>query len=307
VQFIQLQARWQAMRISVSAQLAKDWVKFSLVFLFLLMGLVLLLPTNYALGFLDLLGYALGFVLRLFIFVLQFVWLLLFFLIGLLLWPFRQSSGDAPTRFTPPQLEIEPPAYPEGLSPPWVEVLRSFFFWGVFLGVLVFAFVQYARQHEGVIAVVRGLAIYRWGHQFWRWLRKLFRGVNQRVSSAVTTGMARLRLIVEADRAGGPARLIHLGSLSPRRQIYFFFLAMLRRGREHGIPRKPWQTPYEYAATLKGELEEANEQIGDLTDSYVEARYSRHKVEVKHANLARWSWVRVRRALRSVGRKPDQS
>ena len=49
--------------------------------------------------------------------------------------------------------------------------------------------------------------------------------------------------------------------MDPRRQIYFYYLAMIRRGGEQGIPRQPSQTPSEYAAHLEKELPDAVQDI----------------------------------------------
>jgi hypothetical protein len=94
-----------------------------------------------------------------------------------------------------------------------------------------------------------------------------------------------------------PLRLVLPRSLDPRRQIYFYYLAMIRRGGEQGIPRKPSQTPAEYAAHLEQELPDARQDIDSITDAFIEARYSGREVDSQKANWVKEIWRRIRRAL----------
>jgi hypothetical protein len=51
-----------------------------------------------------------------------------------------------------------------------------------------------------------------------------------------------------------------LRKLSPRQQVQFYYLAMLRRGSEHGHARQPTQTPYEYARALENQIPEIDQR-----------------------------------------------
>ena len=75
-------------------------------------------------------------------------------------------------------------------------------------------------------------------------------------------------------------------------------MAMIRRGGEQGLPRKPSQTPSEYALTLEKKLPAAGEDIDAITEAFVEARYSRREVDAREADLVKATWERIRRALR---------
>jgi hypothetical protein len=90
---------------------------------------------------------------------------------------------------------------------------------------------------------------------------------------------------------------IRLRSLDPRRQVYFFYLAMVRRSAEQGLPREPSQTPSEYASALERALPAVGEDVDALTAAFVEARYSRQEVDAGRAKIARTTWGRIRRAL----------
>jgi len=101
--------------------------------------------------------------------------------------------------------------------------------------------------------------------------------------------------------------LLRLNTLDPRRQIYFFYLAMIRRGSEQGVERKPSQTPSEYAVKLESALPSVNEDVQAVTEAFVEARYSPRKINSEEANLVKAAWQRVRRALQILIKKPNKS
>jgi hypothetical protein len=100
--------------------------------------------------------------------------------------------------------------------------------------------------------------------------------------------------------------LIRPRALDPRRQIYYYYLAMVRRGGEQGIPRALSQTPLEYAARLEKAIPEEEEDIGSITDTFIEARYSRKEVDTEKANVVKELWGRIRRALQ-IKSKDGQS
>jgi hypothetical protein len=97
---------------------------------------------------------------------------------------------------------------------------------------------------------------------------------------------------------------VNIRRLPPREQVLFFYQAFLRRSGEHGLPRHPSQTPYEYSGSLKVGMQaleddpSAWEDLTSLTDRFVEARYSKHEITPSHASLARRAWEHIRRYLR---------
>jgi hypothetical protein len=94
-------------------------------------------------------------------------------------------------------------------------------------------------------------------------------------------------------------RYLSLRRLTPRQRVLFFFLAMIRRGEERGIPRKDSQTPYEYASKLEGMIPDANRDVSSLTNAFVEARYSKRSISHEKAGLVKRYWKRIRTAFRS--------
>jgi hypothetical protein len=295
-QFISLHTSWNLQRIPVNRSVAGRWALYSIIFLLLLAGVTSLLPTNYSLGLLDAVGTVLNAISWLLFSVVQIIMTIFMLIISL---PFLLLGKQPPAVAPPPTPEA--PKLPTGVvnpaAPfPWIELLKSLLFWGIFLGILTFSLSQYLRQHEEVLQAMRKMPGWAWLARFWDWLRGAFRTVRAGISDAVATGWERLqprrRLMPEL---GG---WINLRRLDPRQRVYFFYLALVRRSGETGLPRRQSQTPTEFAATLDSALPEAEPDIDGLTTAFIEARYTPRPVEAEKANVVREYWERIKRALR---------
>jgi hypothetical protein len=295
-QFISLHTSWNLQRIPVNRSVAGRWALYSIIFLLLLAGVTSLLPTNYSLGLLDAVGTVLNAISWLLFSVVQIIMTIFMLIISL---PFLLLGKQPPAVAPPPTPEA--PKLPIGVvnpaAPfPWIELLKSLLFWGIFLGILTFSLSQYLRQHEEVLQAMRKMPGWAWLARFWDWLRGAFRTVRAGISDAVATGWERLqprrRLMPEL---GG---WINLRRLDPRQRVYFFYLALVRRSGETGLPRRQSQTPTEFAATLDSALPEAEPDIDGLTTAFIEARYTPRPVEAEKANVVREYWERIKRALR---------
>jgi hypothetical protein len=106
------------------------------------------------------------------------------------------------------------------------------------------------------------------------------------------------RSLGRAEQAG--TRFFSLRRLSPRQRVLFYYLAMLRRTSEHGLPRQSHQTPNEYAQTLEQQLPEVDEDVNSITGYFNEARFSRHEITIQHAGQVQQFWRRIRDALHNA-------
>lgn len=296
-QFAILRARWSLDRIPISQKLASRWAAYSIAVLVGLAVMASLLPTGYSLNFLDTVGYVIGITLA----VLSFLLYLIATPIALLVsWALSLLGLSEMIRspVEPPPV-LPPSAATEAVTPvPWLELFKSLVFWIVLLGVIGVSFYHYLHQHPELAAALRQLPGWRWLSQRWRWLWQGLLGVRDQLAVTVEAGLRRLR----PPARNGPAirwGFISLRRLSPRERVLFFYQAMVRRGGERGIPRRPSQTPYEYANPLEQVAPEAGQDIAALTDAFVEARYSRHEITTGQAGRVRQSWERVRQALRA--------
>jgi hypothetical protein len=186
------------------------------------------------------------------------------------------------------------------------EILQSIVFW-IFLTLLIgYAFYQYIRQNEELLEKLRGFGLWRSLERLLDWVRTWTRGlgegVSSQVGSAVRAGLDRLRGL-RTKGAQIPFDFVNINRLTPRQRVLFFYLALVRRGADAGIPRHPDQTPYEYQQALDKyflQAEQAPEaaQLRTLTDSFLEARYSLHPISVEQAGLVKRIWARLRQVLK---------
>lgn len=293
-----LHTHWNQLRIPISSRnLARQWGVYSLFFLFTLAVIVSLLPAGDSLGFLSVIGTLLDFLMRVFFLIAQLILGLVLLLFSL---PFL-LFGKAPpftNRAVPPPLPAMPvePVFPTTSSALWM-LIRSIFLWGSLLVIVVFAVMQFVRQHESVLATLRKSRVTNWLILAWQWLYRNADKTRVNLSRALVDGWKNIVSRLEGKRILPRPGWISLRGLDPRRRIYFFYLAMIRRGGEQGLTRKPSQTPSEYAVTLEKALPSAADDIGSITNAFEEARYSRQEVDARKADRVKAAWERIRRAL----------
>jgi hypothetical protein len=302
-----LHTHWNRQRIPVySKNLTRQWGVYSLLFLLILRLIVGLLPAGDSIGFFSLVLMAFGFLFQLLLFLTQVVIGLILLLFSIPFLMFGKTPPAVPES-TPPPLPTLPtqPVLPPA-SNEILELIRSVFLWGVLIVVVLFALIQFFRLHGGILPALRRSRITNWLLLAWQWLYKSVEKTRADLSRLAAAGWQSMTSRLEGKRILPPVSLFRPRALDPRRQIYFYYLAMVRRGGEQGIPRQPSQTPSEYAASLDKALPSASEDIDSLTDAFVEARYSRHEIGAGKAELVKDLWRRIRHALqsRSKGKNP---
>ena len=192
----------------------------------------------------------------------------------------------------PPPLTPLPAATPW----PWLELLKSLLFWAVFIGVIVAALVIYLRQNQELLQGLIRLPRLRQWFGRWDWLRARLLRAAQRVA-AWPASLRRSAPVMPAS-ASAAWNFISLRRLSARERVQFYYLAFVRRGREHGWPRRPGQTPLEYEQMLSATLPESQPDVAALTASFNEARYSQHQISVGQVSLVQRAWEKIKHALR---------
>jgi hypothetical protein len=273
---------------------------YTLIILLLLGIIVSLLPAGDSLGFFSLLGALLHFLVSILLFIGQLIIALLILLFSLPFTlfgkglPLLQPSAPPPFPVLPPVTEI-----PQAGSNTLLPLLRSILLWGSLAVILVFGFLQFVRQHGGLRAALRNSRLRNWLTLALQWLYRSADQTRGTLSRAITNGWQALISRFEAKQFLPQAPWINIRALDPRRQIYFFFLAMVRRGAEQGIPRRPSQTPSEYATTLSKDLPAVEVDIDSITRAFAQARYSRHDISTGEASLVKAAWRRIRQAMQS--------
>ena len=299
---LSLQTQWKRQRIPISSNhLFRQWGMYSLIFLLLLAAFVSLLPSGESLGLFSLLQTLLGFLWNILFFIGQMLFFLIAVLISIPMSFFLRgdSSPSEPLPDIPPLPTM--PAESAAPAPPgelWM-LLRSILLWGSVVVIIVVALIQFVRQHGGLRAALRQSRFTNWLAMAWQWLYRNAGRTGASLTQAVSEGWQTLVSRLERRRILPPSRLLRLRALDPRRQVYYFYLAMVRRGGEEGVPRQPSQTPAEYAVRLERELPSAIEDIDSITTAFVEARYSGREIDLRKANAVKAAWRRIRQALRN--------
>jgi hypothetical protein len=292
-QFALLRTRWITQHLPVSPNLARNWIKYGLIFFIFLAVIVFFLPTNYSIGLLDTLKYALGYLFQAVSFIILLITLPITFCLSL--FSFTSKSNASPQSGGLSTL----PASPPGQSPAWWDFVRSLAFWIVFLGIIIFALRYYLMQNTALWNAIKKFRLFRWVSDLWRNLRGWLRGTNKQISALFNAGLKRIR----AQRASLPAspirRFFNLSRMNAREKIIFYYLNLIHLGGERGIERNPSQTPYNYQRVLSQSIPEIENELDGLTDTFIEARYSQHPIEEPHAAQAGSFWDRIKTVLRS--------
>ena len=135
------------------------------------------------------------------------------------------------------------------------------------------------------------------------WLREWWLRLTGRARRTRREWVARWRAARATPSPATPPiptrpRFFRLGALSPRDQVRYYYLALVRRAGERGVARQDNQTPLEYGRHLAEAWPEADDDLGALTDAFLEARYSPQPVKRTAAGAIRERWNRVKARLR---------
>jgi len=287
-QYTILNARWYLQNIPVAAPVAPRWLRYSVVLIVLAALVAGLLPTHYSFGLLDLINGLLRVVAGLLV-ILQFLLAIPF------LWIIYQVSRLLGLNAgAPPISGLPEMPSPIVASEPdlWFQMLKSLAFWTVFFFGSYFAIRHYLRQRSELLETVRQIPLIIWLRQFWARLKNRFQLVRRQARTLIRTRLDTLR---RRTRLPALPDLTPLFThLPPRQQILLTYQAMLRWSRDHALPRRPDQTPYEYAHLLQTTLPDSQNEIETLTALFMEARYTRHTVDTTQANEAHLAWQKLR-------------
>ncbi|MGD2155492.1 MAG: hypothetical protein PVG32_01365, partial [Anaerolineales bacterium] len=237
-----LSAEWNTRRITYNKNIPIKWALFSILFLVTISILVSFLPTNYSLDLMSSLSYLVGIVINFIIFLFGVVIFLSIYVFSLFGFLIRESPGD----FQPPTIpKFSPESTVVSGSPvPWLDVLKSLIFWTILLGIVYLSVKQYLKQHRDVVQLIRKIPIFKFIIDSWHWLLGLFRGINRQVNQFVDKNIQRLIQREALQTTLRTPKFLSFRGLSPREKVIFLFLAMIRRAKEGGVPRRASQTPY---------------------------------------------------------------
>lgn len=306
--YISLENAWWQDKLKIPVQIPRRWFAYSALILVILVLLIGWLPTNFGLGFFDTLMAVFGLLTQIVMVVFFFIQLLVTLLAHLL----GQNSAlpqDLTPAINPPPGKLPPNAAASVIN--W-ELVNSVLLWGFLLFLAVIALRQYIAFNRELSEELRRFRPLRWVMHAWERFKAAFRKTNQTIGAFVQNGLQRLRRLAPASaRPDGEWGYVNPRRLSPRQKVIFYYLALIRRAREAGLPRQENQTPYEYARCLSASLVEGKDGVDTMTEAFIEARYSRHDIPAKAARQAESVWETIRQVLKKVRKaaqdeKPDE-
>jgi hypothetical protein len=301
-QFALMRTRWLFQRLPISPKIAQNWIRYGFLFFLLLAVVVFFLPTEYSLGFFETLAYGLNYLMQAMSFLLALLLLPITFCMSL----FSFFSSDAPQARDSGPMTPPPPVLAQPNEPvAWLEFLRSLLFWGIFVGIIFFAFRYYFLQNKALMRTLTALPLVRWLGSLWGSVWGWLRGANRQLRTLVRQGVNR----INRQRGSKPSqilrRLFNPARLSPREKIIHYYLSLVQLAGERGLNRQPSQTPYQYENQLTEAVPEIDQELHNLTDTFIEARYSHHPLDEPNAEQASSLWERIRAALKSWHKNGD--
>jgi hypothetical protein len=287
-----LRGRWYNQEVEIRETLIRRWHVNSLVFVGLLALLALLMPlasTSWLTGIVE---FVIALLARIIMVIIFLMGLLIAFLAELVSLLFGTTGPQQPQEPVAPPQAIPSQTEMAAQLPPW---LGNAVLWLAVALVATFLLVNFLRT-TGVMQGKLGSRM--------SGLRLWWRARRARINVAVAARVAGLRrrlwragrLIVRPQEAGGSTR----EPLLPRDQVRRYYLRAVKEASDAGVVRPPHKTPIEFAEDLRAEWPETEGDVRELTEAFVDARYSEHEIgdsEVSHAESA---WRRLARGLRKA-------
>jgi Domain of unknown function (DUF4129) len=287
--YITLETTWWQDKLHIPAQIPRRWFAYSALILAVLVFLISWLPTNYGMGLFETLNALISLLYRL-IMTLYGLFLLGLTLIARLL---LRKQADSPIAI--PQITPQPETPPAAIAAPmYWELIKSVLLWGSLIALVIVALRQYIAFNRDLSEELRRFRPLRWLFSAWDRIKASLGKANKSVGAFVRNSLKRLRNLGPEPAGPGKWDFINPRRLSPRQKVIFYYLALVRRAKEAGMPRQEDQTPYEYARSLTSNLAEEKDDVDKLTESFIEARYSRHEIPAKVARRAENIWETIR-------------
>jgi len=89
-----------------------------------------------------------------------------------------------------------------------------------------------------------------------------------------------------------------LGRLPPDEQVRYFYVSTLENAAEHGMRRRPGETPHRFQARL-GEMVESEDEAAaaELTAGFVRIEFAHQSTEAAAVPVLKRAWSQIRSAL----------
>ncbi len=296
-QYIIMKARWYLDDIVVHPSLAKRWLVYTLSFILLVILVIGFLPTKFAIGFYPIAQAIFQVLLFTFGFIQFLITLPVALVISLINSLFSSSSFEE--QMTAHIPEYIPPVTEISNTMPWMEVVKSIFFWAIFLGVTVFSIRYYMTNKEAFKLFLNSIQVGKWLQDAWRWLSQSLMKMRRITAEVWQQSIQKVQTFIQNRRINLPALAGIAQHLPPRQAVILTYIDWIRWSHSHGISRDKSQTPLEFARLYQEIIPEANQEIQNITNSFLLARYTRETIIKQQAQLAREALSSLKEILNS--------
>ena len=299
---LRFNAQWLADGVGKDAGLERSWQRSSMTILLLISLAAAFLPIGSTLG--------ISHILRLVVNAILYVVGLIYSAFGLLFASFiallTRNTEQTPLATPEPMPTlVPPPVAPTPATPnPTFAFIISSAFWALLIALVIGALLYFLRERGYRLEVAQ---VRRAATTLRERLRDLWLRLRRRARVAGHTLRERLRgpaAPVDGGPLGSGLRLSRPRARSPREQIRYYYLAIVHRAGEQGVPRAENETPLEYVDDLKSQWPEAQSELDELTRAFLEARYSPQPIDKPAVARVKEEWKRIRERLRRSARRP---
>ena len=286
-----MQARWIAGGLEIDPSITRRWRRQVIVIIIVVSVLAAFLPIGSTLAISEIFQVLLGYMFAAFSILLGLIPFLIAWLLSLF-------SSEAPEQDSLP-VEISPFSPGAENSEPILEIppaiVDGFFIVAsmviAFMALVYFLRFRSLKFNLAWLTDAWSLLVAQiheiWG-RFSKGSTKLAKSIRIRLERATLPGRA----------AVNPWHYLPIRGQSPREQIRYYYLSILHRAEKKGVIRAPGQTPLEHAENLTDNWPEAANEIGDLTQMFLQARYSRQPMTDQASDKAKRVFQRLRKAVR---------
>ena len=285
-----LRARWTLQRVPSAASILQNWPLYATGLLVAVAVIAAFLPLGGTFYLAQILSAIITGIYMTLFGLFRFFMTLLLLLMSWIAGEQPQETPEAAPALPTAAIEAPPPSGAD--IPPWAG--------GVVFWLLTAALLGYAAY---IYFSGKGVD-FAWLRRLWAMLRARWHaafGAYRAWQAARVAANGDL----DADGAGRDGRRLpgwlRLRGLDPDRQVRYFYLSILHRAEEAGLPRRPGETPFGYAPRLAGQLdvEDADrEAIAELTEAFVQVRYAQAHVPPDRLARVKSVWQQIRRLLR---------
>jgi hypothetical protein len=293
--YASFETAWKRDKLIIPSMIPRRWFAYSALILVALVLIISRLPNRFELGLIA----TINAIFHVIFMAVLAIYGLIMFLFGSVLKLFLRNppSGAIPiVTVTPPPTNL-PEASPGVTN--W-QLFESILIWGLLAILMILAVRQYLAYNKDIADELRGFRPIKWLMVIWKRIWNSIKSANQAVGIYVQTRWKQLRSRELSSTRSGGWGFINPHRLSTRQKVIFYYLALVRRSGEAGFPRREEETPYEFANSLGASIKEERESLDTLTNSFIEARYSRHPIHADTANRTEIIWGTFRKVLRKI-------